>query len=99
MREVGLIVAGVFITNQESPELMDALAKTPLPVAVIGFAPPLLKSRKGKTAFVLNDNASIGSTGADWRVVPYFARSPSSFSSPATRSSATVGPNGDVADS
>ena len=58
--------AGVFITKQESPELMDMLANTPLPVAVIGFTTPLLKSRKGKTAFILNDNASIGSMGADY---------------------------------
>ena len=59
-------VAGIFITESESPELMAMLAKTPLPLAVIGIKPPVLVAREGKTAFILNDNAGIGSMGANY---------------------------------
>ena len=59
-------VAGVFITEADSSELMRALAETPLPVAVIGFNDSILKSRRGRTAFILNDNAGIGAMGAKY---------------------------------
>ena len=59
-------VFGVFITGTEPPELMRALSETSLPIAAIGINPPLLQSRKGRTIFILNDNAGIGSMGANY---------------------------------
>ena len=59
-------IAGIFITEAESPELVDALSQSSLPIAAIGIMPPLLQSRKGRTIFVLNDNAGIGSMGANY---------------------------------
>jgi DNA-binding LacI/PurR family transcriptional regulator len=59
-------VAGIFITESESPELMAMLATTPLPLAVIGIKPPILQAREGQTAFILNDNSGIGSMGANY---------------------------------
>ena len=59
-------ISGVFITGAESPELIDALSQSSLPIAAIGITPPLLQSRKGKTIFVLNDNAGIGLMGANY---------------------------------
>ena len=59
-------VAGVFITGAEPPELVDALSQSSLPIAAIGITPHILQSRKGKTVFVLNDNAGIGSMGANY---------------------------------
>ena len=59
-------IAGIFITNPGSSELMCALAKTPLPVIAVGFKSPSLKSRKGHTAIILNDNSGIGTMGANY---------------------------------
>ncbi len=61
-------VGGVFITDEESPELMRALSETTLPLAVIGIKPSYLQARKGRTIFVLNDNAGIGAMGADYLI-------------------------------
>ena len=59
-------VAGVLVMDTGSPKLMRALEETPLPVAVVGFNDSILKSRKGRTAFVLNDNSGIGAMGANY---------------------------------
>ena len=59
-------IAGIFITNPGSSELMCALAKTPLPVIAVGFKSTSLKSRKAHTAFILNDNSGIGTMGANY---------------------------------
>ena len=57
-------IVGVFFTEAGSPELMRALSETDLPIAAIGIKSSLLQSRKGRTIFVLNDNAGIGIMGA-----------------------------------
>lgn len=54
----------VVITHQCSGELMQALSRTTLPVVFIGIRNRQLKSRKGLTVFVHNDNAAIGDMGA-----------------------------------
>ena len=59
-------VAGVLVMDTGSPKLMRALEETPLPVAVVGFNDSILKSRKGRTAFILNDNSGIGTMGANY---------------------------------
>ena len=59
-------VAGVFVMETGTPKLMRALEETPLPVAVVGFNDSVLKSRRGRTAFILNDNTGIGAMGAKY---------------------------------
>ena len=54
----------IVITEPCSEELMQALAKTPIPVALIGIKDAHLNSRKGVMVFVHNDNAAIGDMGA-----------------------------------
>ena len=57
-------VAGVFLTDCRPTDLIRELAKSSIPVVAIGMKSPILQSRKGPTAFVLNDNAGIGEMGA-----------------------------------
>jgi LacI family transcriptional regulator len=59
-------VAGLFISKAEDAELMRALVDTPIPIAVIGIKAPVLKARKNPTVFIFNDNAGIGTMGADY---------------------------------
>ena len=54
----------IVITEPCSDEMTRALAKTHVPVALIGVKHPLLKSRRRPTVFVHNDNAAIGDMGA-----------------------------------
>jgi len=56
--------AGVLVAEYGPPELMCALATTPLPVVSIGVRDPVLLARKRPFALVRNDNAGIGATGA-----------------------------------
>ena len=57
-------VAGVIVAEYGPPELMRALATTPLPVVSIGVRDPILLARTLPFALVRNNNADIGTMGA-----------------------------------
>ena len=55
---------GVLVADYGPPELMAALAETPLPVVSIGVRDPALLTRKLPFQLVRNDNSGIGAAGA-----------------------------------
>ena len=55
---------GVLVADYGPPELMAALAKTPLPVMSIGVRDSVLLARRLPFVLVRNDNPGIGAAGA-----------------------------------
>ncbi len=56
--------AGIIATFPSSDDALEALAATPLPVVLVNLVSPILSKRTGPTAYIHNDNETIGRKAA-----------------------------------
>ena len=59
-------VAGIIMTSMPSVAIESALAETALPVVLIGVRSQAIEARRSCVATIHNDNAGIGTMGADY---------------------------------